>query len=85
MAADVAGFVVESGTHTHHHGLYLVLVGGHPALLLGGTQADPDEIRLCLVDAADDGGVLLRREGTERRRVHAGNHRAGVVLLNSCL
>ena len=57
-------------------------MGGHPALLLRRAQAHPDKIRLCRVDLLHDLRILVRRQRTERRRVHPRDDRAGVLFRN---
>jgi hypothetical protein len=44
-----------------------VAVLGHPAVLLGGTETDPDEVRACRVDPVDDRRILGLAQGPVRR------------------
>ena len=81
-ALDVAGFVVEGGADADHQGTDTVLMGGHPALLLGGAEPHPDKVRLRCVDLLDDLHILLGCQLPEGRRVHPRDDRARVALLD---
>ena len=61
---------VERGPDTQEHRcLQPADVGIHPALLFRGAESNPDQVRRCGVDPGDDLVVLLRRQGSKRRRI----------------
>jgi hypothetical protein len=70
---------VEGGADADEDGgVDAVAHGGHPLLLLGHADPDPDDVRVRGVDVADDALGLLRAQRTERGRVAADDPHAGI-------
>lgn len=78
---DFAGVEEEGGADAEHDaGVELGEVFGHEALLLGGAEADPEEIGLGGVHLANEVGFFGGVQGAEGGRVGAGDLEAGEAL-----
>src|ERR1700721_1645335 len=77
---QTAGDQVERGADPdEHRRMESGAVLGHPALLLGCSQADPDDVWGGGVDLRHEGGILLGAERPERWAGVAGHDQIRIL------